>query len=744
MKNELWYKEPAKVWQEALPVGNGHQGAMVWGGIEKETLSLNEDTLWSGTVKDKNKKGASAYLESVRTFMKNGDISSAEDYINRYMLGDMSETYLPFGEIIIENHTVDASTVTGYSRKLDLSEGIFRSEYLQNGSDRVSETVFASYPDKLIVVKIESEKPLDIDVFWTCQLRYRTYTEKSSFIEGYAPIENLPFTRSFHSPSLFEDENNVHSIRTCGAFRIISDGNVEYVEGKGIVKQANNIEIRISLATSFISPFRMPTANAKKKCKKALSDTKNKTYQDLLKTHTADHTSLFSRVDISLGDDVIMLPTDKRLMEASKSACDPGLYALLFQYGRYMMISASRKGSRATNLQGIWNGSMHPPWCSNYTIDMNTEMNYWAVDSANLSECMEPLTKYIYELSVNGRKTAKTHYNCRGWVSHSNSDIWAYTTSCGPCNTTKSCSLYAQWPMSSGWLCRHLYDHYLYTRDKEYLKDTALPIMLGAARFYIDFMYEDESGHLVTSPSLSPENFYIGADGGNHAADIMPAMDRAIIHELFSNCIEGAKETGYECGFIDELKEALKKIPPLQIGKYGQLMEWSKDYEEGEPKHRHTAHLYALHPSNMITPEKTPELAKACETALLRRGFESTGWAIIWRTCMWARLKNSENAYKIIKQLIRFIPHDAAMACNGGGLYQNLFDACPPFQIDGNFGVISAISEMLYQDHTGKLDLLPALPKEWPCGYLKGVRLRNGKCLDMTWKDCKVTESRIY
>ena len=735
MNDILWYTHSAKAWEEALPVGNGSMGAMIYGDPVRERISLNEDTLWSGTPRDKNNKEAARYLPEIRALMAQGRIVEAEDMINRYTLGEMCETYLPFADMeIISTDGV----ITNYRRELDMAKGLFKMT-CEKDANALSEEVFASFPDKLIVIKLESAMPDDFEIVISSKLKYEL--KKDFFrteISGIAPESNLPTVRGVTPPTVYGDENTSEAIRFCGIFEIKTDGRTE--DDPLVITGATRIEIRISLATSFISPFEVPTADAAARAEEHIVEAEEIPYGELTARHVADFSALYDAFDISIGKGEPDIPTDERLAVVSNGGSDPSFVALLVKYGRYLMISSSRPGSRATNLQGIWNDKLHPAWCSNYTVNINTEMNYWPAEPTGLSECAEPLFDFIAERSITGARTAKLHYGCRGWVMHCNSDIWGYTTSCGPVNDRRGCSRYATWQGGSGWLCRHLWEHYEYTKDEKFLA-AVFPIMFGAARFYLDFMYEDKDGSLVTSPSLSPENIYY-KNGDKVSADIMPTMDREIIAELLDNCIEAAKILG-DVGRADELMRARRKIPSLKVNKDGTLSEWSRDYEEAEPDHRHVSHLYGLYPSRSINLS-TKNLIEAAEKTLDRRGTQGTGWGIMWKTCLYARIGNADKAYSMFRLIYNRLPCDAPMGNTGGGLYDNLFDACPPFQIDGNFGAVAAVCEMLCRDDgNGKITLLPACPKEWDTGEVRGLRIRGGKVVNFAWENGKITKSVI-
>lgn len=736
--DKLWYSSPALAWEESLPIGNGSMGAMIYGDPVNETISINEDTLWSGTPKDKNNKNAAKYLPEIRRLMKEGKRIEAEEIINRYTLGDMCETYLPFCDIFVKR---DSGKITNYYRELDISRGVFLMECDVDGK-RISEEAFASYPDKLIDIRFLSSDGESLKICVSSKLKYTTvYNDNTIEIYGIAPESNLPTVRGITPPTIYGDEKTSKAIRFYSMMTITTDGVCTPSDDGLSIVGSHKTELRLSPATSFISPFVVPSADARARSKNNINASKHLDHTELLSRHIADFSSLYSRFDIKLGNGAPDLPTNERLLRASRGEDDADLAALLVKYGRYLMISSSRPGSRATNLQGIWNEKLHPQWCSNYTININTEMNYWGAEPTGLGECTEPLINYISELSKSGSKTAMLHYGCRGWVAHSSSDVWAYSSTCGPVNERRGCSRYATWQGASGWLCRHLYDRYLYSNDKNELS-RVYPMMLGAARFYLDFMYEDENGHLVTSPSLSPENIYHCGDMVA-SVDIMPSMDKAIITELFSSCISAANVLGDDSDIIDEMRTALKKIEPIKIGKNGGICEWSEDFDEAEPNHRHVSHLYALYPSHMIN-DSTPHLQRAAGITLKKRMAQGTGWGIMWKTCLYARLSLGEDAYSMFRLIFNRLPYDAPMGNTGGGLYDNLFDACPPFQIDGNFGAIAAVCEMIICDNgDGTADLRPSLPKAFSTGEIRGYRLLGGKSLDIKWQNGNVVEKCI-
>lgn len=691
MKNTLFYKKRAKYFEQSLPVGNGRIGGLVFGNLKKERIALNEDSLWSGYPKDLNKKDAHKYLDDVRNAIFTKDYKKAKEILNRDMHGHWSEAYLPFGDLIIEYANVPKG---GYKRTLDLSTGV--AAVKTNG---FSETVFVSHPAQLMVVNIKSDSGVSFKVKLDSQLKHSCKTvEDSLVITGQAPEVCFPPYHDGDQPIVQGDKG----MTFCGAVKVL--GNAVFCGDSIEVKNQKEITLLVSLATSFIDFQSMPVANAEER---AFSYFENmKSYDTLLAEHKADFSALFNRVEFELEGSRDDLPTDRRIKRMKKAKDDNGLIALLFQYGRYLTISGSRKGTNAMTLQGIWNTKLRAPWSSSYTTNINTEMNYWCTDSANLSECFEPLLELAKKLSINGAVTAKDYYNCSGFCSHHNSDIWGATYPAGYPKGDGDSAQYAPWCMSSPWILNQLYEHYLYTNDDNF-KQEIMPLFKGCLDFYNDFLVEKD-GELVTCPSISPENNY--KDNGTVLAPTyMPSMDREILHDFFENC----RALGFDAPYIEQVKPAPD----------GRIPEWAENFEETEIQHRHVSHLYCIYPSRFI---QSDELNKAAEKSLEVRGFGGTGWSLGWKVCLWARLRNGENALRLIKQQLTYI-NPVINLHNGGGSYPNLFDAHPPFQIDGNFGVTAGIAEMLKNE---------ALPAEWS-GRIKGVKAYGGKEISYSFKNGK-------
>lgn len=692
MKNQLFYTKKAKFFEESLPVGNGRIGGLVFGNTKTERIALNEDTLWSGYPKDFNKKDAYKFLPDVQKAIFDKDYKKAKDIINRDMHGHWSDSYLPFGDLIIEYNGVSKKN---YKRTLDLETGVARVE-----TDGFSQTVFVSFPAQLMVVNIHSDKGVSFKVKLDCQLQHSVKTVEDSLVMyGKAPEICMP-------PYYNEGESIVQGdkgMEFCGIVKVL--GSAKFQSDCIIVENEKDTTLLVSLATSFIDYKTMPKNDCDYALNKALGYFDNiKSYDALLKEHCDDFSSLFNRVSLTLEGGREDLPTNKRIKKMNKTGDDYSLVATLFQFGRYLTISGSRPGSVAMNLQGIWNTHLRAPWSSNYTININTQMNYWCTDSTNLSECFEPLVDFVKKLGDNGKATAKAYYNANGFCAHHNSDIWGMTYPAGFPNGNGDSSQYAPWSTSAPWLLNQLYEHYLYTNDEQYKKELT-ELYRGCLDFYNDFLVE-HNGELVTCPSISPENSFKD-NGVKSSVTYMPNMDREILYEFFENC----RALGLDAPVIEQVKPASD----------GRIPEWAEKYDETEKGHRHISHLYCIYPSRLIESE---ELQDACERSLNARGFGGTGWSLGWKVCVWARLCNAENAFRLIKQQLTYISPRIRRG-QGGGSYPNLFDAHPPFQIDGNFGVTAGIAEMLKNR---------AIPKEWT-GEIKGLKGYGGEIISYKFKN---------
>lgn len=704
----LWYADAARVWEEALPVGNGRLGAMVFGGLKRERLQLNEDTLWSGGPYRALNPRALGSLDRVRALIFAGDYAGAEKLAASHLQSEPMRqmSYQSLGDLWLDLHDVNETDVTDYRRSLDLDSAIATTRFIAGGRT-IRRDVFASHPDGVLVVRIESDQPISMSVSIASGLR-STVTGESDGL--------------FLSGRNNADRGIEGALRFAGRIAATADdgGAVTVRDDRLDISESRAVTILLAAATSFVSPNDVsgdPDAATADTLAKAL----RLGHARLHERHLAAHRELFRRVSIDLGGpDRSSRTTDKRI---ERSSDDAGLAALYFQFGRYLMIASSRPGSQPANLQGIWNDRNRPPWGSKYTLNINAEMNYWPVDSANLSECIEPFVRMVEELARSGRSTARDLYGARGWVAHHNTDLWRASTPVDHART-------GIWPSGAAWLACQLWDHWDYRRDDAFLA-RIYPTMRDAALFHLDTLQRDPAtGKLVTNPSNSPENQH--PHGSTLCAG--PAMDNQLLRDLFDRTIDAGKRVRRDAALLKSFANARTQLPPDRIGSAGQLQEWREDWDMSAPDmhHRHVSHLYGLYPSHQIDMSATPDLARAARRSLEIRGDDATGWGLGWRLNLWARLRDGERAHRIVAALL-----------SPDRTYPNMFDAHPPFQIDGNFGGTAGIIEMLVQTRGDTIRLLPALPAKWPSGRISGILQRGGVRVGLAWREGQVQSVTI-